>query len=318
MLKLKLGFIVHQYAHGLGAHFSYLSVFDASVGLMSGYEVSEPLIQIRGNTQIVTTFERSFEGQLRVAISLGDKRSVFDILPPFSSETKETTSISNVDGTPLRIYEGLPLRYLNQNQVINPNFTANTNIQNNGQSVNIDDINNNQQQKVNDADLSFKSEHMKIANKLFEPYMQQKNGRTESIDKTDTEKTHKDKYWGLMDDTSSRKIFNYGTAKETFVEDMKTQVVGDELQSSLSFHEAESKFIDLLYEKHVKYKLIGKDKITEKTYKEGEKRTENLTNINDIDLTLHSKADGSAFENDVDLGEKEIDLADGSKIKGYF
>lgn len=302
----------------MGAHFSYSSVFDASIGLMSGYEVSEPLIQIRGNTQILTTFERSFDGQLRVAISLGDKRSVFDILPPFTSENKETTRISNVDGTPLRIYEGLPLRYLNQNQVSKPNSTANTNIQNNGQSVNIDDINNNQQQKINDANPSFKSEHMEIANKLFEPYMQQQNGRTESIDKTDTEKTHKNKYWGLVEDRSSSKIFNYGTAKETFVEDMKTQVVGDELQSSLSFHEATSEFKDLLYEKHIKHKLFGKNKITVNTYKEGEKRTENVTNTTDINLTLHSKADGSAIENDVDLGEKEIDLADGSKIKGYF
>ena len=157
---------------------------------------------------------------------------------------------------------------------------------------------------------------MKIANKLFEPNMQQKNGRTESIDKIDTDNACKRKYG--MKNRSSIKLFNYGTAKETFVEEMKTQVVGDELQSSLSFHEANSKFEDLVYEKDLKRKLIGKNKITEKTYKEGEKRTENLTKTTDIDLTLHSKADGSAFENDVDFGEKEIDLSDGSKIKGYF
>ena len=65
-----------------------------------------------------------------------------------------------------------------------------------------------------------------------------------------------------------------------------TKLVGDELQSTMSFHEANSEFKDLVFEKYVKHNIFSKDKVTQNRSNQMDQCLILLKRSKSIDLLL--------------------------------
>jgi hypothetical protein len=94
------GHVIDRTDFSQGVHMGAVGV-NVGVGIAHGREVSDRRNYVQGKLSVAEQFEHEFSGQLRLSVSVANRRSEATLIPAFNSEKHISQVKRNVDGSAL-------------------------------------------------------------------------------------------------------------------------------------------------------------------------------------------------------------------------